>query len=242
MNEINEILDYLEYIRQQQRPVSLVNTYQGVSKSLEVEIHKISRTRKEVVVVTNFGQPLSLLPATKMRIFSDLFPLPIQAKVLSVDIHRRRAILKNFSYIQNEQENRKELRVQPKHELTAFIKIGRQKERAGIILNISVEGVSLILKCSDIDLLQYYLPNTSVRVKYSLQDPNQRNPVTLSLPAKVTYINTIIPMEEYRVGLMTYPKEHEKNVLRRFIFDRQTELFRELGQESLSRTDTSIAM
>lgn len=235
MSEIDEILEYLEYIHQQQRPVSLVSTYQGVSMSSEVDIQQILPTRGDVVVVTNYGQPLSLLPATKIRIHSDLFPTPIQARVASVDVHHRKAVLKILSYIQSEQDSRKELRVQPKHELNATVTIGGQNERKGIINDISVEGVSLILMCTNIDLSQIFLPNTSVRIIYNLPESNQGELVTISVPAKVTYINTINPMEEFRIGFFTYPKEHQKNLLRRFIFDHQTAMFNELGQDSSSR-------
>ena len=51
------------------------------------------------------------------------------------------------------------------------------------------------------------------------------------MPAKVTNINTIKPMEEFRVGFSTYPKEHHKDLLRRFIFDHQTEMFSDLSRD-----------
>ena len=80
MSEIDEILDYLEYIRQQDRTVSLVSTYKGVSNSLEVNVQKIFRRRLEVAVTTQIGRNISLLPATQILIHSDLFPKPIKAK------------------------------------------------------------------------------------------------------------------------------------------------------------------
>jgi hypothetical protein len=52
------------------------------------------------------------------------------------------------------------------------------------------------------------------------------------MPAKVTNINTIKPMETFRVGFSTYPKEPQKDLLRRFIFDHQTEMFHELSQDT----------
>ena len=98
MSDTDEILDYLEYISQQKRNVSLVNTYQGVSIGLEVNFLKVSRRRRDITVTTRYGQNLSLLPATKILIHSDLFPKPIQATVDFVDLHRRSAVLKNLVY------------------------------------------------------------------------------------------------------------------------------------------------
>jgi hypothetical protein len=231
MSEINEILGLLEYIHQKKRPLSLVQTYQGVSSSFEVGIDQILRKRGDVVVAAQYGHKISLLPATQIQIHSDLFPKPIQARVGSVDLQHRKAVLQVLSYLQAKEDNRKELRIQPKHELKATVTIGGQNERTGIVNDISVEGISLILMTTNLDLSQVFLPNTSVRVILNLQIPNQSRSETISMPAKVTYINTIKPMEEFRVGFSTYPKEHHKDLLRRFIFDHQTEMFSELSRD-----------
>jgi hypothetical protein len=232
MNEIDEILEQLEYIHQQKRPVSIVHTYQGVSSSFEVGIDQILRKRRDVVVAAKFGRKLSLLPATQIQIHSDLFPYPIHARVGSVDVHHRTAVLEILSYLQAKQDNRKELRIQPKVELKATVTIGGQNERTGIVNDISVEGISLILTTTNIDLSKIFLPNTSVRIILNLQVSNQSDPETISMPAKVTYTNPIKPMEEFRVGFSTYPKEHQKDLLRRFMFNHQTEMFHELSRDT----------
>ncbi|MFC1997429.1 PilZ domain-containing protein [Chloroflexota bacterium] len=242
MSEIDQILEYLEYIRQQKRPVSLVNTYQGVSLSLEVEIQQILRKRKEVVVATNPGRPLSLLPATQIMIHSDLFPRPIQARVASVDVHHRTAVLRNCSFIQSEQDGRKETRVQPKFEINASLTIGGQNEMRGIINDLSIEGISLILMSNNIDLTEIYYPNTSVRINYNFAVTSDEDLVPMSVAAKVTYINAIDPMEKYRIGFITYPQEPQKDLLRRFIFDRQTEMFNELEQDSAPQRGSSVIL
>ena len=124
MSEIIEILELFEYIHQKKRPVSLVQTYQGVSSSFEVGIDQILRKRGDVVVAAQHGHKISLLPATQIQIHSDLFPKPIQARVGSVDVQHRTAVLQVLSYLQTKQDNRKELRIQPKHELKAAVTIG----------------------------------------------------------------------------------------------------------------------
>jgi hypothetical protein len=240
MNEIDEILDYLEYISQQKRSVSLVNTYKGVSVSLEVNIQQILRKRGDVVVVAQYGHSISLLPATQILIHSDLFPNPIEAKVASVDVHHRTAVLRNFSYHQSKKDNRKESRVQPKSVINASVTIDGQNVRNGKIFDISVEGISLILKSNNTDLTQIYLPNTSVRVIYTLSISNELEPVNIYIPAKVSHAHIIHPSGEYRVGFMTFPKEEQRSVLRRFIFDCQTELFSDFSQNTPTRPGTSM--
>jgi hypothetical protein len=232
MSEINDILELLEYIHQKKRPVSIVHTYQGVSSSFEVGIDQILKKRRDVVVAAQYGHKISLLPATQIQIHSDLFPKPILARVRSVDVQHRTAVLEVLSYLQTKQDNRKELRIQPKNELKAAVTIGGQNEMTGIVNDISVEGISLILMTTDVDLSQVFLLNTSVRVILNLQISDQTRSETISMPAKVANINTIKPMEAFRVGFSTYPKEHHKDLLRRFIFDHQTEMFHELSRDT----------
>jgi len=231
MSEIDEILDYLEYISQQKRSVSLVNTYHGVSISLEVDVQQVVRRRGDVGISVRSGQNISLLPATKVLIHSDLFPKPIQARIASVDVHHRAAVLRNFSYFQSVQEGRKETRVQPKRALSASVTLAGQSGWTGVVSDISIEGISVILMSKDIDLPQIFLPSTGVRVSFSLAVSDQVDVVELSLPAKVSYVQAINSMGEFRVGFMTYPLEHQKSALRRYIFDRQTEMFSDVGKD-----------
>jgi len=242
MSEIDEILDYLEYIGQQKRSVSLVNTYLGVSITLEVNVLEVMRRRREVSVVTQYGRNISLLPATQILVHSDLFPRPIQAQVSSVDVHHRTAVLKNFSFTSTTQDNRKETRVQPKSKLSALVTMNGQNERSSLIADISVEGISLILQDRHVDLTQIFLPETSVRIFSNLPVSNQTHQVELSIPAKVSYIHAINPTGEYRAGFKAYPLDRQKNVLRRYIFDRQTEMFSELGQDSSPRRSSSMIL
>ena len=240
MSEIDEILDYFEYINQQKRSVSLVSSYHGVSISLEVIIQQIIRRRREVSVTAHYGHNMSLFPATQILIHSDLFPKPVQAKVASVDVHHRSAVLRNFSYQQTDQESRKGTRVQPKGELSASVAIDDQSKYTGRISDISIEGISLILKYKEIDLTQVFRQNTSVSVFLSLPISNQLDPEDISIAARVSNIHAINPEGEFRVGFMTSPLERQKAVLRRYIFDRQTEMFSNVGQDSSPQQSSSI--
>ena len=68
----------------------------------------------------------------------------------------------------------------------------------------------------------------------------ENEPVKISVPAKVTYINEINSMEKFGIGFMTYPKEDQREVLRRFVYDRQTEMFHDLSQDSTPSESSSI--
>jgi len=240
MSEIDDILNNFEYIGQQKRIISLVNSYKGVTISLDVSIDQVIRRRGEIIVSTHHGQNISLLPATKILIHADLFPKPIQATVGSVDVHHRTAVLKNFLYPVDMREARKEARVQPKSELPINVVFRDQNERLASILDISVEGISVRLNDRSKSITQTFVPKTSVRLNLSLPIPSQADGINLSFPAVVTYIHPLNSADDFRVGFMTFPNEQDKNLLRRFIFDRQTELFNEVGQHALTKKRSTL--
>ncbi len=242
MSDTDEILDYLEYISQQKRNVSLVNTYQGVSISLEVNILLVSRRRRDITVTTRYGQNLSLLPATKILIHSDLFPKPIQATVDSVDLHRRSAVLKNLAYPQSFKDGRKENRVQPKENFRAKIIFQGKSEHSAKVADISVEGISLFVEGANVDLEKKLSSKSSVQLRFCLPPSEKSDEKELSFWATVSYINAINEKGEYRVGFMTYPSDLDKSVLRRYIFDRQTQLVSEIGQDPPKTHGSSIIM
>ena len=240
MSEIDDILNNFEYISQQKRIISLVNSYKGVTISLDVSIDQVNRRRGEIIVSTHHGQNISLLPATKILIHSDLFPKPIQATVGSVDVHHRTAFLKNFLYPSDMREARKETRVQPRSELPINVVYRDQNERVASVLDISVEGISVRLNDRTKSVTQIFLPKTSVRLNFSLPISSQADGVNLTFPAVVSYIHPLNSADDFRVGFMTYPTEQDRNILRRYIFDRQTELVKEVGQHAPTKKRSTL--
>ncbi|HBX69226.1 MAG TPA: hypothetical protein DEH25_07545 [Chloroflexi bacterium] len=240
MSEIDEIFNYMEYISQQKRTISLVNSYRGVSFSLDVSLNEVTKRRGEIVVSTRTGQNISLLPATKILIHSDLFPKPIQATVASVDVHHRSAILKNLLYPQSMREGRKETRIQPKDNLKVNVSYRGKNEFVAGIFDISVEGISLL--ASDIPNFDKELvPKDSVRLKLRVPISGQIEEVELSFSGTVSYNNPHETPGAFRIGFMTFPSEQDKAVLRRYIFDRQTQLFNEVQDTTPKRGTTLVS-
>jgi hypothetical protein len=239
MNELDEIFGNLEYINQQKRVVSLVNTYQGVSISLDVEIIQVTRRRGEITVTTRHGQNISLLPASKILIHSDLFPKPIEAKVGSVDVHHRTGVLKNLRYPKSMRDGRKELRIQPQDEVKVRVTYRNQNEIIATVADLSVEGISLLVSEENQNIKSILAPKDSVRLSFRLPVSGPIGPYELSFPSTVTYVNPVGQEDDFRVGFMTFPDEQEKSVLRRFIFDMQTQIFNEI-QQPIDKKDTSL--
>ena len=232
INKLNEILEYLNYIKSQRRVVSIVRTFMGVSFSLEVNIVLISKTDEKAVFATIHHQNISLLPHTEVTIHSDLFPKPIRAKVAQVDVLQQTATLHQFDYAQIDGENRAHIRVRPKQGLKAKIIDDQGEYYFAEVDDISVEGVSVVVSKMTQQLEMFLIPQTSIRLQINLPVSAQTSTVLLNLSATVTYINDLNGDEKIKVGLQTYPNADDRSILHRYIFDRQTAIFNEINDPS----------
>lgn len=230
-NDIDEILAYLEYIRSQNRLVSIVNTYKGVSYSLSVNLLKISPHDQTVTISTHHRQNISLLPNIQVSMHCDLFPFTVRARVASVDNVHRSAVLHGLSYERSIDENRSHMRFEPPQKLNIRVHIEGGSQLEGIVHDISIEGISILLK--DLNPTDQEALQAGVSTRLLLAMPlNPNNPPrTFSLPGKVMYAN---PIEggQTRLGLQIYPAMADQALLRRYIFDRQTEIFQTINPQA----------
>lgn len=230
-NDLEEILAYLEYIRSQNRLVSIVNSYKGVSYSLSVNLLKILPKEGTITISTLHRQYISLLPNIQVNIHCDLFPFVVRAQVASVDTVHRSAVLHNLSYERSIDENRSHMRFEPRQTLNIRVHIEDGSQFEGIVHDLSIEGVSVLLKDlspADREALQAEIYTRLLfAVPLNTNDP----PHTFSLPGQVMYVNSI-EGGQTRLGLQIYPVMADQALLRRYIFDRQTEIFQIINPQA----------
>ena len=227
--KVDEILEYLDYIKSQRRVVSIVRTFMGVSFSVEVNIVSVSKKYRSVVVANLQQQNISLLPFTEVTIHSDLFPRPIRTKVSQVDPTQHAATLQPFDYIQLAGENRAHMRVHPKQGMIAKIVSEKGEQYFAEVDDISIEGISIILDKRVEKLETALVPQSSIILQFSLTFTGHPSNINLNLTATITYLITLNGDEKTKIGVLTYPNEEERSALRRYIFDRQTEIFNEIN-------------
>ena len=145
-NEIIDILTYLEYIQSQNRSVSIVSTFKGVSFSTLVNIVSVLLKEKTIMVKTPQQQNISLLPNTQVAIHSDLFPHPVLTNVLVVDSQKNTAVLHPFEFIRGLNDNRAHVRVQTKEDTFVSITSDDDKHFSARIHDISTDGMSVIFE------------------------------------------------------------------------------------------------
>ncbi len=226
-DESDEILAYLEYIRSQNRLVSVVSSFKGVSYSLIVNIIKVVQKDKSITISTQHRQNMSLLKNTTVDVHSDLFPFPVFANVAAVDTQRKTAELTDFEYKRGLNENRSHVRIQPGTPIPISLNCENGVQYTATILDMSINGVAVVFNEEPIDLDGAFQKDKSVRLNFSIEVAEQPSSSSLTIPGKIIYA-TMIDGGKYRIGMEIFPTLNDQALLRRFIFDRQTELYLEV--------------
>lgn len=226
-NIVEEILAYFDYIRANRRSINIASEYQGVSYSIDVLIANVHRKGGGIVVGNRERKNISVFPNTDVIIRNDLFPNPIQARVNAVDNKRRLAYLKDFHYLRNPTENRTHVRVTPRQEIVVTINKDGLWRLTGKVIDLSIDGLSLMIDDSVITQEKLLSSNDSVRLSFHIPDEKKTSQYTFNFPAKIVYSNPKNKDNLYRVGLQIFPTTEETSMLRQYVFDRQTEILKE---------------
>jgi hypothetical protein len=228
INKQEEILEYLDYIKSQNRAVSVMRSFMGVSFSREMNIASVSRSDHKVIISTQKNQKISLLPNTIVSIHSDLFPKPIQGKVVSIDNTLGSAMLEQLDFVQIAGDNRTHARIEAKAGAKSKIIFNKEKQILAGVANISLEGLSLVINTLPPDMEDFLAPQSSIVVQIWLPTSSPPSGINMTLKCKVTYTLDLGEDGKTKIGLQTYPNENERSILRRYIFDMQTEIFKEI--------------
>jgi hypothetical protein len=233
-DELDEIMAYLEYIRSQNRPVSIVNTFKGVSYSLIVNIDAISKKEKTISVSSQHRKNISLLPNTNVAIHSDLFPHTVLADVVTIDVQWINAILKPLEYRRGLDDNRSHVRVQTREDIPITIECKNDIRLSANIHDISTDGVSIVFNEITKDIEEISQVGRQSRLHFEIQLSNATSPHVFNFAANTVYV-TVLNENDRRVGFQIFPSQKDLSALRRYIFDRQTELFQEISSQPGSK-------
>ena len=227
-NEIEEILAYLDYIRSQNRLITLVHTFKGVSFSLSVNIVELSPKDRSCTISTHHRENISLLPNIQVVVHCDLFPFGVNAIVVSVDSQRKNAVLRCLDYEMDRDENRSQIRYQPHNHVPINILLEGGRHYSAQVHDMSIAGISIVLDQAPEDIETVFQAGKTSRISFSGKLADAPAEHVFNIPAKIIYAN---PVEEvgYRIGMQIFPTINDQNLLRQYIFDRQTELFRQFS-------------
>jgi hypothetical protein len=230
--EINQILDLLEYVASKKRSISLVSTFKGVSISSDVIINEISNRRKTVTMLASPGHEIPFFPSTMVIIRCVLFPKPVRANVAAVDFNHRKIKLNNFAFAKGSMGKRSQTRVQPEGTLKARLTRVDNVQHSGEVADISLEGIAVFLDQKGMPLERMIKSGDRLDVNFYLPLVKETDSEHISMPARVVYVNPLDEPTQYRVGMQTYPSNENLTILRKYLFDRQTEVFSSINIES----------
>ena len=237
MSDVSQkILNDFAYIASKRRMVNLITNFRGIPINLTVSVIRCSSAKRKVRLYALHRQIVSLKNTGKIFVQSDLFPHMVIADIDHIDLHTKIIILGNLCYACGSMGQRKNVRVQPENPLHAEIETDHGYKLSGEIIDLSLDGLSVGVQhdaLPDDDLLA---PQTSVEINVALPVGDQGSLRDIAIPAKIVY--TKQGQQTCRVGLMTCLDEIDREILRRYIFDRQTEILEEIQRMNNGMLET----
>jgi hypothetical protein len=237
MNDVSQkILDDLAYVASKKRMVNLITNFRGIPINLTVSVIRCSSAKEKVRLYALHRQIVSLKKTGKILVQSDLFPNMVIADIDHIDLYTKVIILSNLCYAGGSMGQRKNVRVQPENPLHAEIETDHGYKLSGEIIDLSLDGLSVGVQhdaLPDDDLLA---PQTSVEINVALPVGDRGSLLDITIPAKIVY--TKQGQQTCRVGLLTFLDEIDRGVLRRYIFDRQTEILEEIQRMNNGMLET----
>ena len=227
-----QILNDLDYIASQNRTLNLFTNFRGIPIHIVAGIIRCSHTTGVVRLRVPNHQISSLKVDDKILVQSDLFRSKLVGVINHIDSHTTIITLEGIRYVTGSMGNRENLRVQPENPIHLEIIMGHGFRVLGELIDISQGGLSIKLTKNNFPEDNLYILQIPVEIRFGL-------PVNLPVSGKCTIhdssVQAIIAyanesQQTYRLGLLTSLKEPDLRVLRRYIFDRQTEILSEIQQ------------
>jgi hypothetical protein len=227
MSESQVILDDLRYIAACKRTVTLITNFRGVTIQLSAFVIQISQSNQRVRLRVNHRQVTALKVADLVLVQSDLFAKTVMAEIAQVHHRSQVVVLENLHYAIGSIGQRKNMRVQPEKPILVEMVSAHGFSLLGEMIDLSLNGLSVKLPANNLPTRDFLAPETPVEIYLGL--PEHGGGIhDLKLSAKVAYTKT--NNQICRIGLLTSPVEADQQVIRHYIFDRQTEILNEIQQ------------
>lgn len=206
--------------------IRLLNYFQEVPVSHEAFLVKVNDESVLFEVHLNQIPPLSLEKRT--IIVSSGLEHPVMAMSHLVMASNRTALLKDFRFADLGEQQRQCVRVGLKVPMKATFSFG-SRPVTGEVIDISSVGIAVYTP--------FPVPPTphATKVEITLPSTPGKPAEKMAISAKV--VRTITDGKQHRCALALSPTPYEEDVITQFVFQRQTEIARELNElaQELSR-------
>ena len=222
----DKIFGLIEYIASKKRKLKLILNFRGVPIDIDAGIIRCAASTGNVRLGVHRWQIAPLKTAHTIFIESDLFPNLLVAEIEQLDLVKGIVTLRALRYVIGSMGNRKNIRVQPENPILTELILGYGYRLKAAVADISLNGLSINLTKDDFPQDDLFMLQIPVEIRLGLPVPGERAIHDINVQGMITYINE--SQQSYRLGLLTYLKEPDLGIVRRYIFDRQTEILNEI--------------
>ena len=222
----DKIIGLIEYIASKKRKLKLITNFRGVPIDIDAGIIRSSSITGNVRLGVHRWQIAPLKTAHTIFIESDLFPNLLVAEIEQLDLAKGVVTLRGLRYVIGSMGNRKNIRVQPENPILTELILGYGYRLKAAVADISLNGLSINLAKDDFPQDDLFMLQIPVEIRLGLPVPEEKAIHDIDVQGVIAYINE--SQQSYRVGLLTFLKEPDLGIVRRYIFDRQTEILNEI--------------
>lgn len=220
--EQQDIIARLRQSHDQDKPLTLVNTFRGISVSYDAKLK--SWDENHVTLEIHKYQTVAIAIEKCTLITGPLLVQPVWATVHGVDPQNRSVTLANFTYLRRPLVNRERLRLQPDTPTRAVFSADK-REFLGTLVDISSHGVGIF-----IDDAQPPTVGAEVQLRLTLAALPRMGDREITLSGKV--VNRLQDRTGWRLGLLTYPDFEVEEIISKYLAHMQMKILHDLQWRS----------
>jgi hypothetical protein len=220
MTDQGELLSIFSSLKNEQKPVTMYNTYRGLPFNYAADILAVEQGNVATRVHQN--QALSMAMEGRTHLQANNLPQVIRANVVEVDFRKKQAILNEFSGVGDTVGKRTNVRVQPSESLEAVIYDGRRLIR-GRIADLSANGMCIFTFSAYMYMLSFGVDR---EVNVEFKPPSADAIVRTS--GVITNISDQQGSYLHRLGLKIFPSPEIEPLLEQYITNQQQAILQEM--------------
>jgi hypothetical protein len=222
MTNQGELMGIFNNMVSDKKPVTMYNTYRGLSFSHEADILAVEQG--SVATRVHRHQAVSMALEGRTHLHSSILPEVIRANVVEVDFRKKQAILSEFIGVGDAVGKRTTVRVQPSEPLEAEISDGRRWIR-GRIADLSASGMCVFTFTASMYTLSFGLDR---EVFIDFMPP--RLDTVVRFMGVITNISDPEGSYLHRLGLKIFPNPEIQPLLEEYIDKQQQVILNEMEQ------------
>lgn len=184
MTQHDEFLEVFRYLQKKKRPIKMLSVFKGIPVTSNGTV--LYADGSSLVVRTDSNQIVCLYANNMVHLQNDIFPRPLRADLVEMDVLKKEVALSGFAYVSESIGLRQHVRVEPRRSILGILQtIDMDSIVDGSLLDISRHGIALSMRDIDFPAI-FFETDTYVNAFIRLPDvemPASRAP-SVRLPPR----------------------------------------------------------